>query len=473
MGTWGAGLFKDDTAMDVRADWNEAYRRSGDPEKATKELLSTWDEEDDEQTTVVILSLAMCQWKHGCLLPKIKARALKIADNGVGLEVWQNSRQFAYRRKMYTRIAATLRLPQPKRRFFRPRNVPSKAFKTGQLLSYRCRDGEFVLLWIQGRGWHKGERIPRCAALDWKGRRLPNADRIRRLKPIVTSNHRGTISFTKKLFARDGSPPVREPRGLPWSPVSPTGWFENDFDRARVQVLEGQWRWDLVKQPWMGSSIPKWTLLDRWVAGELSTTQATFRRLRRAARSGPHEAFVPRNPITLAPFPRRTRPLAIDFELPAGKKLERSPLLKLTQSRHKPAVGDIFVINVLGRRWLFGRVILNNICFGNNAHFLVYLYRREFSRISEIRVPMKLDLIIPPRMASRGMWSDGTFVHLANLPLDPCELPMRHVFCSAGQGMYEDENGMPIDPPGPRELVGDLCFGGIGHALVSVLGLET
>lgn len=67
MGTWGEGLFSDDTALDVRGSSQTLYKRFGEPVQATRELLGTWNADDPDEGPVIILALAVCQWKYGCL----------------------------------------------------------------------------------------------------------------------------------------------------------------------------------------------------------------------------------------------------------------------------------------------------------------------------------------------------------------------------------------------------------------------
>jgi hypothetical protein len=63
MGTWGAGLFADDLATDVRADWHEAIEDGVDPEAATQKLVAKYRAEDpirsdDDDGPIFLMALA-------------------------------------------------------------------------------------------------------------------------------------------------------------------------------------------------------------------------------------------------------------------------------------------------------------------------------------------------------------------------------------------------------------------------------
>ncbi len=102
---------------------------------------------------------------------------------------------------------------------------------------------------------------------------------------------------------------------------------------------------------------------------------------------------------------------------------------------------------------------------------LVYFYKQEFKSTAEIMVPMDLDLLIPPRAAHDINWARGEFFHVTNVPLQPGELPARHVFGPGANGYFRDAYGLPVQPPEADELVGSVCVGAIGEELCKALGL--
>jgi len=67
MGAWGVSLFADDTACDVRDEYQSLREQGVDSAKATLRILSRWhgDMADLETGPVVLLALAATQWKWG------------------------------------------------------------------------------------------------------------------------------------------------------------------------------------------------------------------------------------------------------------------------------------------------------------------------------------------------------------------------------------------------------------------------
>ncbi len=473
MGAWGAGLFSDDAALDVRADWETLYKRFGEPVQTTRELLREWDADDPDQGPVIILALAMCQWKYGCLQDDIKNRALEIVRAGEGLQLWEDSTELGRRKAVYQKIAETLRKPQPARKRIAKLTPPNAVpYQPGQLLSYRCWDGEFILLWVQGFCRYKGEKLPLCAALDWKGPTLPEPAAIRALKPIVTHQHRWMDDWIQKQASKLGETLPPAPKGLPWSGFAPREISKHGFDPSRVEVVAGEWRWDLTKLG-QGPYVPRWIEVGPSVAADVSAAVAFKKTLHRVEGDNGLEGALPSRPRRAGDLVRTPRPLGIDVELPLGKRRKNSALLTLKRTKHAPSPGDIFVVNVKGKRWVAGRVILNDAHFAcGPADVLVYFHKQEFNRAAEIMVPTKLDLLIPPCAAHGHHWSGGEFFHVANVPLEASELPARHVFGPGFDGYYRDAYGLPTLPPERDEIVGTLSVMEIGGALAVALGLR-
>lgn len=159
MGVWGTAIFSDDTACDIREEYN-ALLISGISDEEVEEALlkdyeplnGTWDE------PVVWLSLAFSEWKKGRLSEKVKRRAIEIIDNGEDLQHWKESsppKECRQREKELLKLKARLESPMPERRPVRKPTVDRVPWKAGDLLAYRIMDqdipypkytGKFVLL---------------------------------------------------------------------------------------------------------------------------------------------------------------------------------------------------------------------------------------------------------------------------------------------------------------------------------------
>lgn len=122
MSTDGPGLFADDTAHDVRAEFGELFSEYGDAERATSVLISRWAEflASADQADVFWLALAATQTRFGCLCDDVRDRAVEIIDAGFHLRRWDGLPSQRKRADILRRLRAQLLGPQP------PAKVPSR-----------------------------------------------------------------------------------------------------------------------------------------------------------------------------------------------------------------------------------------------------------------------------------------------------------------------------------------------------------
>lgn len=147
----------------------------------------------------------------------------------------------------------------------------------------------------------------------------------------------------------------------------------------------------------------------------------------------------------------------------AIKTAEKTNFMRLPKSRHKPLPGDVFAGNILGDRWVVGRVIRSGFANGTaNNCILLYVYRMQVSELQSIETPIPPDLLVPPfYMLSNMLWTRGMVVHVRNSPLAASEVLPRHVFRSATiLDEYVNEEGDVVSPPTAGEVVGVDAFRG-------------
>src|SRR5512132_2413433 len=77
MGTWGTGIFDDDTACDVRGHYRRALRAGVPGPEATDQLLRAYAPGPDPFDTPIWLGLAATQTKLGRLEERVKTTALE------------------------------------------------------------------------------------------------------------------------------------------------------------------------------------------------------------------------------------------------------------------------------------------------------------------------------------------------------------------------------------------------------------
>jgi len=71
METWGHGIFEDDFAVDVRADYLERLSSGAPSEDATTEMIGTYGVMDTDEEPAFWLSLAATQLEYGRLDPRV------------------------------------------------------------------------------------------------------------------------------------------------------------------------------------------------------------------------------------------------------------------------------------------------------------------------------------------------------------------------------------------------------------------
>src|SRR3954447_15216828 len=97
MGSWGPGIFSDDLAADVRAEWREAIVAGEETAPASRALIARHRDERDDP--VFWLALAAAQMETGRLQPRVRDRALALIDAGADLASWSDPRERAARER--------------------------------------------------------------------------------------------------------------------------------------------------------------------------------------------------------------------------------------------------------------------------------------------------------------------------------------------------------------------------------------
>lgn len=130
----------------------------------------------------------------------------------------------------------------------------------------------------------------------------------------------------------------------------------------------------------------------------------------------------------------------------------------LKPSRKKPRPGDLFVVNMRGKRWIAGRVIhldcrMMSSEVGHEP--LLYFYKVPVSNPQSLRPPFKPDLLIAPIITNFLGWKHGYFMTVGNWPFEEGERFARHWFVNSyyplkwgdPQAVYCDEYGSDVGQP--------------------------
>ena len=185
MGTWGPGIFSDDLASDLRAEYRDLIGDGLSGEEATDRLLHEWQAELDDPDVGPLfwLALAATQWRVGRLEERVKAEALRIISTGADLPRWDPGSSLCTKRQaVLAKLRRELESPQPA-----PRRIPKRFVRTceweiGEVIALRLLSGRFVLFRVIA---HHSDRLgtrPVCEFLDWAGDEIPPPELIGELK---------------------------------------------------------------------------------------------------------------------------------------------------------------------------------------------------------------------------------------------------------------------------------------------------
>jgi hypothetical protein len=147
MGAWGPGIFSDDTAADIRSGYRELLEDQLPDGVASQRVIEAYRGLDADEVHVLWLALAAAQSGLGRLDPDVKARALDVIDNGLGLERWAEAGPTELRKRQaaLTRLRDKLIGPQPPRRVVRRPWRHETDLQPGALLALPLDRGQLAL----------------------------------------------------------------------------------------------------------------------------------------------------------------------------------------------------------------------------------------------------------------------------------------------------------------------------------------
>jgi hypothetical protein len=193
MGAWGAALFDDDEAADLRGDYRAYLAEAQSDAGATDLAARAYDAslERPGETTAFWLALASIQWRMGRLDPRVKAVCLTIIDNGLDLAKWAESPYRAKRAGVLANLRKMISSPLPPAKPIpKPLPVQLPGWEFGEVVGYRLASGKYALLHAMNyRGWSTvAVRAPVVSILNWFSEAVPDQASIAGLTNI---NHDG------------------------------------------------------------------------------------------------------------------------------------------------------------------------------------------------------------------------------------------------------------------------------------------
>lgn len=208
VGADGTGLFSDDLACDVRADYRALLEQAVPDVEVTDRLLVEHGPLDADEEPVFWLALAACQWKAGRLEPRVRDRALQVIDLGEDLRRWQDAgpRALEDRGAVLDRVRAELTSPQPARRTVRRPWREHSELAPGTVLSCSPSSGGTVLFRVARLETSGGGAAPVLQRLDWRLDREPRATELAHLDLVLDSGAQGPVTDALVTRARKRDP---------------------------------------------------------------------------------------------------------------------------------------------------------------------------------------------------------------------------------------------------------------------------
>jgi hypothetical protein len=173
MGAWGAKLYEDDTALDIKDRFDD-LRRGKTVEEITEQLINEYVCVMDDISCAPIFwfALADTQWNLGHLLPAVKEQAIAWLDKGGDLAIWQeeNPKLATKRKKVLEELQQKLNSPQPPEKKISQYRLYKCEWKIGDVFAYQfnseyAKDNNFYQKYIyfvkvDERTWHPGHIVP-------------------------------------------------------------------------------------------------------------------------------------------------------------------------------------------------------------------------------------------------------------------------------------------------------------------------
>jgi hypothetical protein len=106
MGAWGANIFDDDFALDLKSEYEEILGSDFSHEVAAQTLIERYQDalEDPEESGVFWLALASIQLEQNALMNEVRTNALDIIMSDRDLLRWEESELFGSRKQVLEQL---------------------------------------------------------------------------------------------------------------------------------------------------------------------------------------------------------------------------------------------------------------------------------------------------------------------------------------------------------------------------------
>ncbi|MBQ8861480.1 MAG: hypothetical protein IJ021_01925 [Clostridia bacterium] len=145
MGAWSVSVTGNDTAQDLKSEYQAAFFYN-DVETALEKIeryvrAEMCDESDEEEWCNYIYSLADFMWKKGILTDAVRDRAIAMIDSGFGLDIWadEGEKMLAKRKKALAEFKDKLLSPQPEKKKIKVDLYLNPIFETGDIIALQLQ----------------------------------------------------------------------------------------------------------------------------------------------------------------------------------------------------------------------------------------------------------------------------------------------------------------------------------------------
>ena len=182
MGAWGAGIYQNDYAADLKSTISLVVKIPGenlDLLNVLKEMHPESEDSKDEEWTTFWLVAADQFEKRGILCDEIIAQANNIITSGEDLRRLQDldmsQGELNKRAKLLEALLNRLKSPSPLKDRNIPKNPPSFCFEVGDVYAFQTQNGVAVNAWFSSweeagfkpNGWGALIVVDRGRAFDW------------------------------------------------------------------------------------------------------------------------------------------------------------------------------------------------------------------------------------------------------------------------------------------------------------------
>lgn len=154
MGAWGAGIFSNDTALDIKQEY-QTLLAFGTPEEEAYELIKKeyMCESDGETDVEFWFTVATMQHKYGILLPEVRDTTLRCIDGGWDEVEWQggDKRTLREREKVRNDLKEKLLAPPlPRKKVPKPR-IQKPRWQVGDVIASQIVCPEYKDKWYYNK----------------------------------------------------------------------------------------------------------------------------------------------------------------------------------------------------------------------------------------------------------------------------------------------------------------------------------